>query len=490
MRSALLLLTLPCAAAQLEIRVVDERGAPVWARLEVHGAGGTMLRAEGSIHSSRQNQAKWNYPYLGSFVVKGECRLEVEAGRYRIVAERGTEHERVERTVEATGAGAAVRVQVKPWIRMNERGWWSGDMHVHRPLEDSEALVQAEDLNLGVVFTMWNRQNLWAGKALPSSPVKRIDASHTITVMNAEDERGGGAWMLHHLREPLGLETVVPAAQKVTESWTPAGIEFVRKARAGRGPLFPWFDSEKPIWWEAPVMMALEAPDSLGLMHNHFHQYGMMANEAWGRARDTAKFPEQAGFAEYSLQLIYRYWNLGLRIPPSAGSASGVLPNPVGYNRMYVRLGDGFDLERWYEGVRARKLFVTNGPMLFFETRVTAGRLRGTIEAVAREPIDRCEIVVNGEIVWRRAANGNRLRAEIDVDAAKHSWAAARCYLKTTQTVRMAHSAPIDLPGKWNAGGDARYFVEWIDELIARTQSFPALHDNYRKARQFYASRQ
>jgi hypothetical protein len=39
---------------------------------------------------------------------------------------------------------------------MRDLGWWSGDMHVHRPVEDSPSLSLAEDLNVNVVFTMWN----------------------------------------------------------------------------------------------------------------------------------------------------------------------------------------------------------------------------------------------------------------------------------------------------------------------------------------------
>ncbi len=60
--------------------------------------------------------------------------------------------------------------------------------------------------------------------------------------------------------------------------------------------------------------------------------------------------------------------NLGFRLPPSAGSASGVLPNPVGYNRIYVQLDQPFSVDNWYAAYRDGDSFVTNGPMLFVET--------------------------------------------------------------------------------------------------------------------------
>jgi hypothetical protein len=69
-------------------------------------------------------------------------------------------------------------------------------------------------------------------------------------------------------------------------------------------------------------MMAPAPPDSIGIVHNHFNQYSMVDNEAWGRPRDQGKYPGQEGFQQYSLQLYYRYLNLGFRIPPSAGAAT------------------------------------------------------------------------------------------------------------------------------------------------------------------------
>lgn len=494
MRAAIFLLAAAWApAAELRIRVTDETGAPIWARLEVHAPDGKLLQPEGAILSGRPG-APPRTAYTGSFVVNGECRLDVAPGRYRIVAEHGLEYERVERLAGVKPSGASAAIRLKPWVRMRSRGWWSGDMHVHRPVEDARALVQAEDLNVGVVFTMWNRQNLWSGKALPPDPAIAVTPNHLLTILNAEDERGGGAWMLHHLREPLGIEKVLAERERATESWFPPGIEFVKQARAQRaGGLFPWFDSEKPIWWEVPVMMAVAPPDSLGLLHNHYNQYTMLANEAWGRPRDTARFPGLEGFSDYSLSLIYRYLNLGFRIPLSAGAASGVLPNPVGYNRMYVKLDGPLTVESWYRAVRTGPILLTNGPILTWSPRVDGSRLRGTIEVESREPLKRVEIVANGEVVWTKELNGakRRVRASFDVPANGRTWAVARSYAAVKDTVRMAHTSPFELPGTWNAEADARYFVDWIDELLAK----PAVKERseltalYRQARDFYSRR-
>ncbi len=476
-------------AAEFRIEIRDESNRPAAARLEVHGADGKMYQAEGSILSRRPGRSDAGSPYLRSFVVKGGAALSVPPGRYRIIAEHGLEYERVTREAEVREASPSkVELRLRPWIRMRERGWWSGDMHVHRPPEDAPLLLEAEDLNLGVVFTMWNRQNLYAGRALPAEWTVKTGDWNWMTVTNAEDERGGGAWMLHGLREALGLDAVAAPGMPTTESWDPPGMDFVRKARSQRQGLFPWFDLEKPIWWEAPVMMALERPDSIGLLHNHYDQYGMYDNEAWGRKRDMTAFPGPRGFSDYSLQLIYRYWNLGWLVPPSAGSASGVLPNPVGYNRMYVNLQGAFRVGKWYEALKTGRVVVSNGPVLFFDPKVEGGRLRGRIEVISRDDLDRVELVANGKVIQRWKPAGKRFRSALDLDAASHSWVAARCYAKNDTTVRMAHTGPAQLPGKWDNRRDATYYRQWIEEL-QRNPKTPAgtrAAELYRQALEVY----
>jgi hypothetical protein len=492
--SLALVLSISSMAASLHIRVTGETAQPIWTRLEVRGTDGKMYQPPSAILDKTARNRPGGQPYyLGSFVVNGECDLEVPAGRYTVIAEHGLEYERIERAVNVTEQSPAkLALSLKPWIRMRDRGWWSGDMHVHRPLEDAPSLALAEDLNISVAITMWNKRNLWEGKPFPENPVIEASPNHLVTVLNAEDERGGGAWILHGVKRPLDLG--------VDGRWYPPGIKFVREARAQKssGEVLPWFDCEKPFWWEVPVMMALATPDSFGVLHNHFDQYGIHASEAWGRPRDQKEFPGWEGFVDYSLGLYYRYLNLGFKLPPSAGTASGVLPNPVGYNRMYVHMDGPFSLDAWYRALREGHVFVTNGPVLFLTTKREGSKLKASVEVVAREPIDRVELVANGRVINRvdLKADVRQYRHEFSVPAADYSWLAARCFLKRGATIRLAHSSPVYLEGKWDARPDAQYFVEWLDELIEQTTSDPKrfagaserneILDLYRQARAFY----
>jgi hypothetical protein len=248
-------------------------------------------------------------------------------------------------------------------------------------------------------------------------------------------------------------------------------------------------------------MMALATPDSLGVLHNHFNKYGINDSEAWRRPRDQKRFPGWKGFVEYSLGLYYRYLNVGFRLPASAGSASGVLPAPPGYNRMYVRVPGPLSMEKWYAALRDGPSFVTNGPVLFFSVKQDGAELKGSIDVRAREPLERVEIVANGNVVKSfPVTNGQTsMRTNFAVPAENHSWAAARCFVKAESTIRLAHTSPTYLPGKWDPRGDAGYFVEWIDELIAQSAADPKRFANdaeraevlalYGQAREFYVKK-
>ncbi|MEZ5394868.1 MAG: hypothetical protein R2724_18865 [Bryobacterales bacterium] len=491
----LILSALPGVAAELRLESVDMQGNPVWSRIEVRNSQGAMFQPQFPLRDKTARNVPMGGPwYVGSFVAQGEIKLDVPPGDYRVVSERGPEFNRLEVPVTVKdGVTAFVKLENERWIDMNEMGWFSGDFHVHRPPDDLPALLQAEGLNLGVVFTMWNKRDLFEGRKIPRNSALKVDPTHIYTVNNAEDERGGGAWMFHGLREKLGLA--------VDGRWYPPGVDFIQKAKAQRyvPTGMPWIDVEKPFWWEVPVVMALEQPDSLGLLHNHFNQYGVLANEAWGRARDEEKRPGASGFAESSLELNYRYWNLGFRVPASAGSASGVLPNPVGYNRIYVQLNEPFGVEPFYRELRQGKSFVTNGPMLFFEAfEQPGGSIRVLVDVRSRDPLDRVEVVANGVVIQTFGAPpGKRsFRTELSVAGGLYSWIAVRAFEQSADTVRMAHSQPYWVDAPFGVRSDAEFFINWIDELIRQTEQDEKRFANdrereamlglYRQAREVY----
>jgi len=478
---------------ELRIRVTDEKGRPIAARLEVRGPGGTMYRPAGAFHEKMTKARGGELYYLGSFVTDGTASIYVPVGKYLLVAEHGLEYERVERAVEVPSGGPVkVSIRLRPWVRMREKGWWSGDVHVHHTPEEAKLLVRAENLNLAVLTTRGARMD-WDSSTRDG--VIAVPPHHWILTRNYEDERRGGAWILDGLQRPLDLRNL--------GAWFLPGISVVRQARAQRPPggIFPWFDIDMPIWWEVPVMMALEPADSLNVIHNQFMQYGIDTSEYWGRPYDRREFGGRIGFVAYSLGLYDRYLNLGFRLAPTAGTGSGVMPSPTGYNRVYAQVKEPFTVEKWFSAIRDGRSFVTNGPVLFFKATREGGRVKTRVEALAREPIDRIEIVANGRVLKRFAptTGSKTFKGVFSFNERGFSWALARCFLKPGVTIRLAQSSPVYLHGKWDARSDAEYFVAWMDDLInlhimgVTKITEPAQREElltlYRRARAVYASK-
>ena len=239
-----------------------------------------------------------------------------------------------------------------------------------------------------------------------------------------------------------------------------------------------------------------------------------MDNEAWGRRRDPTRYPGPDGFARHVLDLWYRYLNLGYPLPASAGSASGVLKNPLGYNRVYVPL-DRFSYDAWFKGLAAGRSVVTNGPMLFatvngkpMGTRFEVAR-GGTLEAaveiqaLGRDPLDRVEIVLGGEIaatVKPDAADPRVVKARRTLSIDRSTWLAVRAWEPATpRNIRFAHTSPFYVTIGGQPPRDpaaARYYVEWLDELLAATRKhqaaaadpkpFDPVLATYRRARAVY----
>ncbi len=143
------------------------------------------------------------------FIAKTGFEIDLPAGKYTLVIERGPEYHPIT-YVMMPGAAKPERIEVGPtrWIDMNRRGWYSGDLHNHRPVEDMPVLLLAEDLNLSPAITDWvwdNGQRPFTPQ--PGDPIRYVDPTHVYSVLDKEVERlkaGPGAVDL------LGLRSSIP----------------------------------------------------------------------------------------------------------------------------------------------------------------------------------------------------------------------------------------------------------------------------------------
>jgi len=459
-----------------------EDGGRVPFRIHLKDAAGKPVKVSPS-------NVSWN----DHFVVPGGTFVELPEGEYRVEAERGPEYESESRSLSVTARSEkGCKFELKRIANLAAEGWWSGELHVHRPLADVELLMKAEDLHVAPVITWWNSKDLWEGKEIPAEPVKRFDSDRFYHVMAGEDEREGGALLYFGLPKPLAI-------RGATREY-PSPTTFLLEAKKTPGV---HVDIEKPFWWDVPVWLATGKIDTMGLAVNHMCRSQMYESEAWGKARPVDRLPPPRGNGYWVQELYYHVLNAGLRIAPSAGSASGVLANPVGYNRAYVHVEGDLSYEKWMEGLRAGRSFITNGPLL----RVKAnGKLPGhvftsdgplSIELEAkldgRDPVEALEIIRDGKVERKVPVKEGLGRLEFK----ESGWFLVRCIAPNEKTFRFASTAPfyveIGASKRRISKASAKFFVDWVDERMARVplklkdeKQLAEVLEPHRKAREFW----
>ncbi len=414
------------------------------------------------------------------FACTGRVEIAVPAGRYAYEIERGPEFRRLAGSVEVPASGRVpVAAVLTRLADMPSEGWYAGDLHIHRPVADMPLLVRAEDLHFAPVITWWNHRGGWTVGHSLAQTVFRVDKDHFYDILAGEDEREGGALLYFRLKRPLPI-------QNASREY-PSPMKFVEQARAEPNA---WIDVEKPFWWDMPVWLASGKVDSIELANNHMCRSQMYESEAWGKPRDRTRLPPPKGNGYWSQEIYYHILNSGLRIPPTAGSASGVLPNPVGYNRVYAHVGPELTPDRWWAAVKAGRSFVTNGPLL----RVTAdGHLPGhvftagkggrvtvrlSVRLTSNDPVRVIEIVRNGDVArvvpvtWNAQTGEAAVREPGTLAFDASGWFLLRTIADNPATFRFASTAPFyveigDSPRRISRQS-VTFFRDWIDERIAR----------------------
>jgi hypothetical protein len=226
----------------------------------------------------------------------------------------------------------------------------------------------------------------------------------------------------------------------------------------------------------------------------------------------NAKGITERGWIDFGFKNYYALLDCGFRLRPTAGTASGVHPVPLGFGRVYVHLDGTLDADAWLKGLSAGRSFVTTGPMLFvtldghepghrFPQTTGAHRdyaLAGSVASAS--PLDRIEVVLNGEVArtlqpanhrTERSSFESPFETSITIDAT--SWVAIRGFEKLEDgRERFVHSAPfhLDVPGKplRPRKFEVDYLIQRVEAQITRSSSVlptPAL-DEYRAALKAY----
>jgi len=474
---------------------VKDNGENVPARFYIEGSDGKKYFAEECVPYEKGFFGK-RIGYSGKHFTSlvNPAVLWLPAGTAKINIQRGKEYIPIEDTVTVVpGKITNKEYEIKRWINMNEKGWYSGDLHVHRPLEVMGLLMRTEDLNVAVPQTVWDLKSescldKWLKKA-DNSGVIYVDDTHVFSVLGHELERfENGALLIHHTGK-----NILPVKEWDEKNLT--NISFIEQSRK----FGSYVETEKPWWPESHIDVALGKVDFTEIINNHYTVESYLPEHDRKRTEFKKDYPDGViGYCDYVCDLYYAFLNCGFKIMPSAGSASGVLPNPLGYNRIYVKVDGKFSYDNWFKAMKQGRSFVTNGPMLIMtangndmgstlkEKGETTVKVNCSIYSM--KPIGKLEIIKDGEIVKTFSdvnLSENSASLDCDVDFASGGWIAARCFEKRDDNVVFAHTSPIFveiagkpfIPKKYAA----EYFLEKTKEVIYKTAKTDLPDENTRK---------
>jgi hypothetical protein len=471
------------AKARLEIRepgrnwvrvsVVDEATQrPVPCRVHFRSPDGVAYQPHGHHHQVNSNLATWHVDVGGDVrlgqityaYIDGTCEGWLPRGDVIVDVARGYEYEPLRTKVRIEPGQQELTLQLKRWIDMNGRGWYSGDTHVHF-LSQQGAHVESQGEDLNVVNLL---QSQWGAlftntEEFTGEPSVDRNGSNIVYVTQENRQHVLGHLTLLGLKRP-----VMP--------WCTDGPSEAEMGSALEATMTDWADRcrEQGGWVVIPHL-----PNPNG-------------EPATLIATGRADAVEMLVHGEYNHIEYYRYLNGGYRLPLVGGTDKMTSDVPVGMYRAYVRLDDEFTYENWCRGMAAGRTFLSGGPIIHFsvdgaevgDTVQLSGPGTVEVEAWAESifPIHTLQIVQRGRVIASaedsKGARRLELRERLRID--EHTWLAARCGGPSYTAVPhrdcwnrgiFAHTSPVYVAcgDEWSMfdEGTARYMLTLIEGCLA-----------------------
>ena len=502
-------LWMPPRATTLQGQVLDaSTGTPIPCRIAIRGEDGTFYFAKSAAADGsaiEYKKAAFGNPKIVENHVSLSAHpftVEVPPGKYAVTVQRGKEYLPEVRKVDVPEAGAKVEIKLKRWITMAERGWYSGETHVHRMPDQLPNLMLAEDLNVALPLTSWvveaykspKGTNKTLAGVMNDPRVVEVDRTHVFYPRNTEYE----IFYVGKKKHTLGALFILNH-KTLFEEGLPPVRPIVQKARA-EGALL---ELDKHNWPWSMMLAPVFNVDLYELANNHmwetefaFKDFGTPAPD-WMKIEKDAKGMTEWGWIDYTFKNYYSLLNCGLRMRPTAGCASGVHPVPLGFGRVYVQMSGEFSYERWMRGLKEGPSFVTTGPMLFVTFKDGIANFR--VESTSPASIS---LIVNGERFMGvppsdHERNGVYVNGDgFPLQVSETSWFAVQSLQEDKDgRVRWAHSAPIwiDVPGKpiRPRKQDVEFLMKQVETEIERNKDVltPEGLAEYQEALDFYKAK-
>ncbi|MGH9632257.1 MAG: CehA/McbA family metallohydrolase [Bryobacteraceae bacterium] len=402
-----------------------------------------------------------------------------------IEAARGQEYRLASETVTLQpGRPAEATLKLVRWTDRAQKGYWSADVHIHanytsphhQVIEPQDVRLQlsAEDLNYGNMMVANSGGAFIHDRQYFEGKPHRLSTDRYFMYWNEENRSSAYGHMCF-----LGLKKLVEPFYngfRNTPHWEdyPANFTLAQQVFDQNGAVSYAHPGMSPSFEAASIK---ELPVDLA------------------RGQQTAMDVLSNNDENSTMEMWYRLLNCGFRVAISAGTDSftNVADHYIaGGGRVYVQTGGRFDYEAWLDGFRRGRSFASNGPVMTLEVNgkppgeevvlQASGEVAVRASVNTQVPLDRVDLIVNGRPVHTEQAGGkSTIDLQTRVPVHESSWIALRALgprhrLIMNDTMAFAHTSPVYV----SVGGrpvrvadDLRFYREWVERLIARTEKSP-----------------
>ena len=399
-------------------------------------------------------------------------------------------------------------VKIKP----EPSDWYAGDMHVHR---DCGGAVE---------------------EILPESKFIEMMGVNDLAVISVLSDMGDAEVKPSEidLLKVTGKDYSLSIPGRIIHydaewHWDPFGTTFEHKALGGHIVLLGLTEAHQ-IWDESPYKIlewGRKQNAIVGFCHMQFLNDSIQnkldccipIDYPVEAALGTIDFlAEDVSLNDAGVKAYYKLLNCGFRLGWSAGTDFPCNNSrPIGSLLTYVQVkNQPLTYQRWIEGIKnGRTVVTTNGHVEFLDLKVnganspgdeiklsTKGNVNIEVKWTSiKELTGRIELVCNGKVIATQegsAGPGKPATMKYSIELNKSSWICAR---RMDENGHQSHTAPVyvtvnNKPVRASAE-DAKYFVEWIENLIEKTSSgqewnqyfthdLEVVQGRYKKAKEIY----
>jgi hypothetical protein len=404
----------------------------------------------------------------------------LQPGKYTVSFTRGPEY--LVQTREITvpkGATHEESFDLKRWVHLKTKGWWSGDHHIHAAgcahyesptegvtPEDMMRHVLGEDVNVGCCLSWgpcwYHQKRYFTGGVHPLSTPTHL-LRYDIEVSGFPSSHAGHICLLR-------LKEQDYPGTKLIADWPSWDL-----------PVFKWAKAQGGVVGFAHSGWGLSVGPLRDLPNYVVPPFdGIGANEyIVDVTHDACDFISTVDTpAVWELNIWYHTLNCGYRCRISGETDFPcIFGERVGIGRSYVHLGDKLDFDAWCEGIKKGRSYVCDGKshLIDFAVNGTGVGLKNSevqldkpgkvkvkataaallepkitpqTETIRSTPLDRkpywdierariegtrkvpVELIVNGESVARQeiVADGTEQEVSFDADISRSSWVALRVF--------------------------------------------------------------